>query len=85
MDPNTSLGQLCLNEDNVVNLDSLEESKGEWNTSEIHDTCNSGNVQEAKAYTFHRMDTKEVYEKYITPCFVEGLDAFDGITDLEYN
>ncbi|GKD96868.1 hypothetical protein Tco_1380765 [Tanacetum coccineum] len=30
------------------------------------------------------METEEVCEWYITPCFVEGLDAYDGITDLEY-
>ncbi|GKA11368.1 hypothetical protein Tco_0690801 [Tanacetum coccineum] len=30
------------------------------------------------------METEEVSERYITPCFVEGLDAYDGETDLEY-
>ncbi|GJU28987.1 retrovirus-related pol polyprotein from transposon TNT 1-94 [Tanacetum coccineum] len=30
------------------------------------------------------METKEVCERYITPCFVEGLDAYEGITDFEY-
>ncbi|GJW34650.1 reverse transcriptase domain-containing protein [Tanacetum coccineum] len=68
-----------------VELDNLEESEGEWNTSKIQDTCDSELMKETKAYTFHRMETREVCEKYITPCFVEGLDAFDGITDLEYN
>ncbi|GKE75840.1 hypothetical protein Tco_1537881 [Tanacetum coccineum] len=30
------------------------------------------------------METEEVCERYITPCFVEGLDSYDGETDLEY-
>ncbi|GJZ83086.1 hypothetical protein Tco_0648259 [Tanacetum coccineum] len=30
------------------------------------------------------METEEVSERYITPCFVEGLDAYDGETNLEY-
>ncbi|GKE43521.1 hypothetical protein Tco_1470805 [Tanacetum coccineum] len=30
------------------------------------------------------METEEVCERYITPCFVEGLDAYDGTIDLEY-
>ncbi|GKA88704.1 hypothetical protein Tco_0810468 [Tanacetum coccineum] len=43
----------------------------------------SGKKNEVKAFTFHRMETEEVCEHYITPCFVEGLDAYDGVTDLE--
>ncbi|GJR59764.1 reverse transcriptase domain-containing protein [Tanacetum coccineum] len=43
-----------------------------------------GKKKEAKAYTFYGIESKEVCEQYITPCFVEGLDAFDGITDLKY-
>ncbi|GJU22737.1 hypothetical protein Tco_1156079 [Tanacetum coccineum] len=30
------------------------------------------------------METEEVSECYITPYFVDGLDTYDGITDLEY-
>nr|GEW07563.1 hypothetical protein [Tanacetum cinerariifolium] len=30
------------------------------------------------------METKEVCKCYISPCFVEGLDAYDGINDLKY-
>ncbi|GJU89397.1 hypothetical protein Tco_1301820 [Tanacetum coccineum] len=30
------------------------------------------------------MESEEVCERYITRCFVEGLDAVDGVTDLEY-
>ncbi|GJZ92757.1 hypothetical protein Tco_0664822, partial [Tanacetum coccineum] len=51
---------------------------------EYQDTTDSGKKNEVKAFTFHRMETEEVCEHYITPCFVEGLDAYDGVTDLEY-
>ncbi|GKC18951.1 hypothetical protein Tco_1021101 [Tanacetum coccineum] len=30
------------------------------------------------------METKEVCKRYITLCFMKGIDAYDGITDLEY-
>ncbi|GKC94012.1 hypothetical protein Tco_1159454, partial [Tanacetum coccineum] len=44
----------------------------------------SGKRKEVKAFTLYRMETEEVSERYITPCFVEGLDAYDGETNLEY-
>ncbi|GJU49826.1 hypothetical protein Tco_1219381 [Tanacetum coccineum] len=40
--------------------------------------------KEVKEFIFHRMETVEVCERYITLCFVEGLDAYDGVIDLEY-
>ncbi|GJR06958.1 hypothetical protein Tco_0529942 [Tanacetum coccineum] len=30
------------------------------------------------------MEIEEVCEHYITPGFMEGLDAYDGVTDFEY-
>ncbi|GJZ86440.1 hypothetical protein Tco_0658050 [Tanacetum coccineum] len=30
------------------------------------------------------MEMEDISEGYITPCFVEGLEAYDGETDLEY-
>ncbi|GKB90462.1 hypothetical protein Tco_0962734 [Tanacetum coccineum] len=30
------------------------------------------------------MESEEVCKRYITLCFMERLDAFDGVTDLEY-
>nr|GEV15617.1 hypothetical protein [Tanacetum cinerariifolium] len=30
------------------------------------------------------METEEVSKRYITPCVVKGLDAYDGETNLEY-
>ncbi|GJY26868.1 hypothetical protein Tco_0401594 [Tanacetum coccineum] len=84
MDPHTSLGRLCINKNQNVTLNDMIESDGEWSGPDYLDMANSGKKKETKAYTFHRMENEEVYERYITPCFVEGLDAFDGVTDLEY-
>nr|GEV78763.1 hypothetical protein [Tanacetum cinerariifolium] len=84
MDPNTSIGRLCLEESDRVSLNDKIESEGNWDGPEYQDIADSGKRKEVKALTFHRMETEEVCERYITPCFVEGLDAYDGITDLEY-
>ncbi|GKC61069.1 hypothetical protein Tco_1088667, partial [Tanacetum coccineum] len=58
--------------------------EGEWSGPDYLDTDDSGKKEETKAYTFYRMESEEVFERYITLCFVDGLDAFDGITYLEY-
>ncbi|GJY77002.1 hypothetical protein Tco_0482118, partial [Tanacetum coccineum] len=59
MDPNTSIGRLCLGEDNHVSLNDDIESNGEWDTSEYYDTADSGKKKELKSFTFYRMETKE--------------------------
>nr|GEV28484.1 hypothetical protein [Tanacetum cinerariifolium] len=35
-----------------------------------------------KALSFYKMETDEVRERYITPCFVNGLEAYDGEINL---
>nr|GEV87257.1 UBN2 domain-containing protein [Tanacetum cinerariifolium] len=37
---------------------------------------------ETKAIIFHKMDTKEVSDKYVAPCFVNGLEAYDSEINL---
>ncbi|GJZ09568.1 hypothetical protein Tco_0543851 [Tanacetum coccineum] len=59
-------------------------SEGNWDGSKYQDTADRRKRKEVKAFIFLRMETEEVCEWYITPCFVEGLDAYDGITYLEY-
>nr|GEW51344.1 hypothetical protein [Tanacetum cinerariifolium] len=51
---------------------------------EYLDIADNGKKKEVKAFTFHRMETEEVCKRYITSCFVERLEAYDGVTDLEY-
>nr|GEV77643.1 hypothetical protein [Tanacetum cinerariifolium] len=83
MDLISSVGKICLGEDNRVSLNDEIKSHGEWDTSECHDTASSGEKKEAKAFTFYMMETEELSERYIIPCFVNGLEAYDGEINLE--
>ncbi|GJV10231.1 reverse transcriptase domain-containing protein [Tanacetum coccineum] len=69
-------------EDNIA--DFFTKGLSAFDHENFADTADSGKKKEVKAFTFHRMETEEVCEHYITPCFVEELDAYDGVTDLEY-
>nr|GEV03497.1 Gag-Pol polyprotein [Tanacetum cinerariifolium] len=35
-----------------------------------------------KAMVFHKMDTKDVSDRFVTPCFVNELEAYDGKINL---
>ncbi|GKA11889.1 hypothetical protein Tco_0691435 [Tanacetum coccineum] len=37
-----------------------------------------------KSFTFYHMETEEISERYITPCFVDFLHAYDGEINPEY-
>ncbi|GKA82009.1 hypothetical protein Tco_0788757 [Tanacetum coccineum] len=83
MDPNSSLGKICLGE-HVVEISSDKvEGSGDWNSLEFQDTANSGQKKETKAMVFHQMDTKEVSDRFVAPCFVNGLEAYGGKINLE--
>ncbi|GJX17973.1 hypothetical protein Tco_0218805 [Tanacetum coccineum] len=60
-------------------------SNGEWDTPEYNDTADSGKKKEAKAFTFYRMEMEDVNERYDAPCFVNGLEAYDGEINLEHD
>nr|GEU30322.1 hypothetical protein [Tanacetum cinerariifolium] len=82
MDPNSSLGKICLGE-NVVEISSDKvEGSGDWNSPEFQDTANNGQKKKTKAMVFHQMDTKEVSDKFVALCFVNGLEAYDGEINL---
>ncbi|GJS38198.1 hypothetical protein Tco_0563241 [Tanacetum coccineum] len=87
MDPNSSIGKICLGEDNRVSINDGIESHGEWETLEYQDTTYSQEKKEAKAFTFYRIETEEVSESIVAlsvaPCFVNGLEAYDGEINLE--
>ncbi|GKG05464.1 hypothetical protein Tco_0325550, partial [Tanacetum coccineum] len=85
MDPNTSIGRLCLGEDNHISLNDGIESNGEWDTPAYLDTADSGKKKEAKEFTFYRMQTEDITERYDAPCFVNGLEAYDGKINLEHD
>ncbi|GKC12373.1 hypothetical protein Tco_1009155, partial [Tanacetum coccineum] len=42
----------------------------------------SGGKKETKAMVFHKIDTKEVSDRFVAPCFVNGLEAYDGEINL---
>ncbi|GKB26772.1 hypothetical protein Tco_0866173 [Tanacetum coccineum] len=78
MDPNSSLGKICLGEDVVVISSDKVEGSGDWNSPEFQDTANSGQKKETKAMVFYQMETEEVSDRFVAPCFVNGLEAYDG-------
>ncbi|GJW33105.1 hypothetical protein Tco_0053137 [Tanacetum coccineum] len=82
MDPNSSLGKICLGEDVVVISSDKVEGSGDWNSPEFQDTANSGQKKETKAMVFYQMETEEVSDRFVAPCFVNGLEAYDGEINL---
>ncbi|GJW49652.1 hypothetical protein Tco_0091003 [Tanacetum coccineum] len=54
-------------------------------TPEYHDTTDSGKKKEAKTFTFYRMETEDISERYDAPCFINGLEAYDGEINLEHD
>ncbi|GJX17362.1 hypothetical protein Tco_0218194 [Tanacetum coccineum] len=79
MDPNSSLGKICLGEDVVVISSDKVEGYYAIGNSQISDTANSG---QKKAMVFYQMDTEEVSDRFVAPCFVNGLEAYDGEINL---
>ncbi|GKE84354.1 hypothetical protein Tco_1558096 [Tanacetum coccineum] len=85
MDPNLSLEKICLG-DNVIKISSDKvEGSGDWNSLEYQDTSVSKGKKVMNALSFYKMETNEVSERYIAPCFVNGLEAYDGEINLEYD
>ncbi|GJZ65903.1 hypothetical protein Tco_0622599, partial [Tanacetum coccineum] len=52
MDPNSSLGKICLGENVVVISSDKVEGSGDWNSPEFQDTANSRQKKETKAMLF---------------------------------
>ncbi|GJR74678.1 hypothetical protein Tco_0087043 [Tanacetum coccineum] len=74
VDPNSRLGKICLGEDVIIILSDKVEGSGDWNSPKFQDTANSG---QKKAMVFYQMDTEEVSDRFVAPCFVNGLEAYD--------
>ncbi|GKE08699.1 hypothetical protein Tco_1412250 [Tanacetum coccineum] len=56
MDPNTSIGRLCLGENNQGSVAEGIENKEQWEGPEFQDTASSGQEKEDKVFTFYRME-----------------------------
>ncbi|GJT01093.1 hypothetical protein Tco_0822262 [Tanacetum coccineum] len=65
----------------VISSDKVEGS-GDWNSPQFQDTANSRQKKETKAMVFYQMDTEEVSNRFVAPCFVNGLEAYDGEINL---
>ncbi|GJY23145.1 DNA-directed DNA polymerase [Tanacetum coccineum] len=82
MDSNSCLGKMCL-EDNVIEISSEKiEGLGDWNSPEYQDTAGSKGKKVMNVLSFYRIETDEISERYIAPCFVNGLEAYDGEVNL---
>ncbi|GJZ17832.1 retrotransposon ORF1 [Tanacetum coccineum] len=82
MDLNSSLGKICLGEDVFVISSDKVEGSGDRNSPEFQDTANNRQKKETKAMVFYQMDTEEVSDRFVAPCFVNGLEAYDGEINL---
>ncbi|GKE48904.1 hypothetical protein Tco_1480162 [Tanacetum coccineum] len=76
---------MCLG-DNVIEISSDKiEGSGDWNSPEYQDTTGSKGKKVMNILGFYRMETDEISERYIAPCFVNGLEAYDGEVNLEFD
>ncbi|GJV62976.1 retrotransposon ORF1 [Tanacetum coccineum] len=78
MDPNSSLGKICLGENIIAISSDKIEGSGDRDSLKYQDTVNSRGKKESKAIVFHKMDTEEVSDIFMSPCFVNGLEVHDG-------
>ncbi|GKA04010.1 hypothetical protein Tco_0676791 [Tanacetum coccineum] len=82
MDPSSSVEKTCLGE-NVIEISSDKaEGHGDLNSLEYQGTTNSRGKKETKDMIFHKMDTDEISNRFVAPCFVNGLEAYDGEINL---
>ncbi|GJW39929.1 hypothetical protein Tco_0065774 [Tanacetum coccineum] len=73
---------ICLGENVYGSSSEKVEGLGVWNAPEYTDTAGSKEKKVTKALSFYKMETDEVSEWYIAPCFVNCLDAYDGEINL---
>nr|GEZ48833.1 hypothetical protein [Tanacetum cinerariifolium] len=62
MDPNLSLGKICLGDDVIVISSNKVEGSGDWNSLEYQDTSGSKGKKVLNALSFYKMKTNEVKE-----------------------
>ncbi|GJR38399.1 hypothetical protein Tco_1214083 [Tanacetum coccineum] len=82
MDPSSSVGKTCLGENVIEKSSDKAEGHGDWNSLEYLDTSNSGGKKETKTMVFHKMETEEISDRFVAPCFVNELEAYDGEINL---
>ncbi|GJY62603.1 agenet domain-containing protein [Tanacetum coccineum] len=82
MDQNSSPEKICLGEDVVVISSIKVEGSGDWNSPKFQDTANSGKKKETKGMVFYQIKIEEVSDRFMAPCFVNGLKAYDREINL---
>ncbi|GJY01839.1 hypothetical protein Tco_0359991 [Tanacetum coccineum] len=82
VNPNSSLGKICLGDEVIVIWSDKIKGSGDWNSPEYQDTAGSKGKKVMNAISFYMMETDEISERYIAPCFVNGLEAYDGEINL---
>nr|GEU84314.1 hypothetical protein [Tanacetum cinerariifolium] len=85
MDLNLSLKKICLGDDAFVISSEKVEGPGDWNSPEYQETTGSKGKKVMNALSFYKMETDEVSERYIAPCFVNGLEAYNGEINLAFD
>ncbi|GKA58738.1 hypothetical protein Tco_0758051 [Tanacetum coccineum] len=85
MDPTSSLGRICLGENVYGSSSKKVEGHGDWNAPEYTDTVGSKEKKVTKALSFYKMETNEINERYIAPCFMNGLEVYDGEINLAFD
>ncbi|GJZ74699.1 hypothetical protein Tco_0639164 [Tanacetum coccineum] len=77
MDPNSSLGKICLGDEVIVISSDKIEGSGDWNSLEYQDTASSKGKKVMNALSFYKIEMDEISKRYIAPCFMNGLEAYD--------
>nr|GEV45216.1 hypothetical protein [Tanacetum cinerariifolium] len=78
----TSLGRICLGKNVYGSLSEIVKGHRDWDALEYTDTTGSKEKKVTKALSFYKMETNEVSERYIPPCFVNSFEAYDGEINL---
>nr|GEU31185.1 copia protein [Tanacetum cinerariifolium] len=61
------------------------EGSGDLKSPEYQDMAVSKEMKVVNTLSFYRMETDEISERYIAPCFMNGLEANDGEFNLEFD
>nr|GFB09715.1 hypothetical protein [Tanacetum cinerariifolium] len=82
MDLNSSLGKIFLGDDVIVISSEKVEGSGDWNSLEFQTLLIVGKRRKQRLWFFYQMETEEVSDRFVAPCFVNRLEAYDGEINL---
>ncbi|GJT86924.1 hypothetical protein Tco_1068641 [Tanacetum coccineum] len=85
MDPNSSLGKICLGDEVIIILSDKIKGSGDWDSPEYQNTTGSKGKKVMNTLSFYKMETDKISKRYIAPCFMNGLEAYDGKINLAFD